>query len=73
MTNPGRYLVLVPPIEGATASNNGCAVCMTTNPGDKFTAWDATVTFDYMPRQWLTFRWEADYRYGAQVSRDEGK
>ena len=21
------------------------------------------MTFDYMPRQWITFRWEYDYRH----------
>jgi len=23
------------------------------------------VSFDYMPRQWLTFRWEYDYRHAS--------
>jgi hypothetical protein len=32
------------------------------NPGDSFKGWDSTVTFDYMPRQWLTWRWEYGLR-----------
>ena len=35
----------------------------TENPGDPFKAWDSSLTFDYMPRQWLTFRSEFDYRH----------
>ena len=35
--NPGRYLVLVPPINGATAFS-GAAPFYTANPGDPFTA-----------------------------------
>ena len=25
-------------------------------------AWDASATFDYMPKQYITFRWEFDHR-----------
>ena len=35
----------------------------TFNPGDPFKAWDTSVTFDYMPKQWITFRFEGDYRH----------
>jgi hypothetical protein len=64
--NPGRYLVLDPPINGETASSAAInAPYFTGNPGDPFKAWDSSVTFDYMPRQWLTFRWEADYRHAS--------
>ena len=34
----------------------------TENPGDPYKAWDASITFDYMPKQYITFRWEYDYR-----------
>jgi hypothetical protein len=61
ITNPGRYLVLVPPINGATAFS-GAPSYFTFNPGDKFRAWDASVTFDYMPRQFETLRFEFDHR-----------
>ncbi|MBZ5723850.1 MAG: porin [Acidobacteriia bacterium] len=60
ITNPGRYLVLIPPINGATASSG--TPYFTANPGDPYKAWDASATFDYMPTQFLTFRWEANHR-----------
>src|SRR5580704_14753999 len=64
INNPGRYLVLVPPINGETASSAAIsAPYFSGNPGDPFKAWDMSVTYDYMPRQWLTFRWEYDYRH----------
>jgi hypothetical protein len=60
MNNPGRYLVLLPPINGATAASG--TPYFTGNPGDPFKAWDATATFDYMPSQYITFRWEYNHR-----------
>ena len=54
MNNPGRYLVLVPPINGATAISG--TPYFTANPGDPFKAWDVSGTFDYMPKQYVTFR-----------------
>jgi hypothetical protein len=60
INNPGRYLVLLPPINGATASSG--TPYFTENPGDPYKAWDASATFDYMPSQYITFRWEANYR-----------
>jgi hypothetical protein len=60
INNPGRYLVLLPPINGATAAS-GTPYFM-ENPGDQFKAWDVSGTFDYMPSQYITFRWEFDHR-----------
>ena len=60
INNPGRYLVLLPPINGATAASG--TPYFTQNPGDQFKAWDASGTFDYMPSQYITFRWEFDHR-----------
>jgi Putative beta-barrel porin-2, OmpL-like. bbp2 len=60
INNPGRYLVLLPPINGATAVTG--SPYFTENPGDPFKAWDTSATFDYMPSQYITFRWEYDYR-----------
>ena len=37
MANPGRYLVLLPPINGATAASG--TPYFTQNPGDPFRAW----------------------------------
>jgi Putative beta-barrel porin-2, OmpL-like. bbp2 len=66
INNPGRYLVLLPPINGETASSAAInAPYFTGNPGDQFKAWDSSITYDYMPRQWLTFRWEYDYRHAS--------
>jgi hypothetical protein len=60
MDNPGRYLVLLPPINGATAYTG--TPYFTENPGDQFKAWDSSITFDYMPDQFTTFRFEVDHR-----------
>ena len=60
MTNPGRYLAVIPPINGATASTG--SPYFTTNPGDQFKAWDMSITFDYMPDDWVTWRLEGNHR-----------
>jgi hypothetical protein len=60
INNPGRYLVLLPPINGATAASG--TPYFTENPGDPFKAWDTSATFDYMPSQYITFRWEYNHR-----------
>lgn len=59
--NPGRYLVLVPPINGATALSG--TPYFPEAPGLPFKAWDTQRTFDYMPSQYITFRGEFTYRY----------
>ena len=61
MANPGRYLTLLPPINGADAITG--SPYFTQNPGDPFKAWDASLTFDWMPREYITFRWEYGYRH----------
>jgi hypothetical protein len=66
INNPGRYLVLIPPINGEsalTAATN--SPYFTGNPGDPFKAWDSSITFDYMPKQYITFRAEYDYRHSS--------
>ena len=64
INNPGRYLVLLPPINGMTAVTAATnSPYFTENPGDPFKAWDSSITFDYMPKQYITFRWEYDYRH----------
>lgn len=63
INNPGRYLVLIPPINGATAQSAAInSPYFTENPGDPFKAWDVSGTFDWMPSQYITFRWEFDHR-----------
>ena len=60
MNNPGRYLALVPPINGATAFSG--TPYFTENPGDKFRAWDLQLATDYAPAPYMTFRLEYNYR-----------
>lgn len=61
MNNPGRYLMLLPPINGADAISG--SPYLPASPGTAFKAWDTSVTFDYMPKQYITFRWEYGYRH----------
>jgi hypothetical protein len=66
INNPGRYLVLLPPIDGETAITAATnSPYFTENPGNPFKAWDSSITFDYMPKQYITFRWEYDYRHAS--------
>ncbi|MGA2535997.1 MAG: outer membrane beta-barrel protein [Terracidiphilus sp.] len=63
MNNPGRYLTLLPAINGATATTG--TPYFTENAGDAAQAHDGTITFDYMPSQFITFRLEEAYRYSS--------
>ena len=60
MSNPGRYLVLMPPINGATAFSG--TPYFTYDAGDTFHAWDASATLDIMPDQFVTVRAEVTHR-----------
>ncbi|HEX7675550.1 MAG TPA: outer membrane beta-barrel protein [Bdellovibrio sp.] len=74
INNPGRYLVLIPPIQSSTPGASGGSSATNTavdgngnpyfsqNPGDDFRAWDASATFDYMPDDMVTFRAEFIHR-----------
>jgi hypothetical protein len=70
INNPGRYLVLIPPINGATAFTG--TPYFTANPGDPYRAFDGQVTFDYMPSQYITFRGEYVFR-GSNVPYFSGR
>ena len=61
MNNPGRYLTLLPPINGANAISG--SPYYTENAGDRAQMHDGTITFDYMPSQFITMRLESGYRY----------
>lgn len=61
--NPGRYLVLMPPINGATAASG--SPYFSENPGDPFWAWDSQITGDYMPNRNITFRLELGHRWAS--------
>ena len=56
IVNPGRYLVLLPPINGASAATG--TPYFTENPGNKFDGYDYQITFDWMPTQFVTWRAE---------------
>jgi hypothetical protein len=61
MNNPGRYLTLVLPVNGADAISG--TPYFPAFPGAQIKAWDTTATFDYMPSQFFTFRTEFGYRH----------
>ncbi len=61
MNNPGRYLTLLPPINGATAFSG--TPYFTENAGDRSHMHDGTITLDYMPSQFITFTLEEGYRH----------
>jgi hypothetical protein len=61
MSNWGRYLTLLPPINGADAVTG--SPYFTELPGQRAHMWDSTVTFQYMPRQYITWWTEVGYRH----------
>jgi hypothetical protein len=61
MDNPGRYLTLVLPINGADAISG--TPYFPSAPGLQLHAYDGTATFDWMPSQFVTFRTELGYRH----------
>ncbi|MBL7711445.1 MAG: porin [Chitinophagaceae bacterium] len=71
MTNPGRYLVLYPTGQASPLPNPANPTQteglfpFSANPGDKFSGWDCSSNFDFMPNQSLTFRLEFVYRHSS--------
>jgi hypothetical protein len=63
MVNNGRYLVLVPPVDGATAASG--TPYFTENPGQKIRQSDMQLNLQYMPNDWITWWTEATYRYSS--------
>ena len=59
--NPGRYLALTPPINGATAATGTSYFSQT--PGMKLFQWDTQINFQYMPKDWITWWTEATFRH----------
>ncbi len=68
MTNPGRYLVLYPTGDASPLPNpqdptkTAGTHPFSANPGDKFSGWDCSTNFDWMPNQSLTVRLEYVHR-----------
>jgi hypothetical protein len=63
MNNPGRYLALTPPINGATAASG--SPYFTQQPGQKLYQWDTQMNFQYMPNDWITWWAELTYRHSS--------
>jgi hypothetical protein len=61
MNNPGRYLTLVPSINGSTATTG--TPYFTENANDRAQMHDGTITYDYMPSQFIVIRLEEAYRW----------
>jgi hypothetical protein len=61
--NPGRYLALTPPINGATAATG--SPYFTQAPGQSLFQWDTQLNFQYMPKDWITWWTEATYRHSS--------
>lgn len=62
MTNPGRYLILVPPDPPGISEQDRFKI----GPGLQFSAWELITNLDWMPNHFLTYRIEYVYR-GASV------
>jgi hypothetical protein len=63
MNNPGRYLALTPPINGATAATG--SPYFTQQPGQKLFQWDTQLNLQYMPKDWITWWTEATFRHSS--------
>jgi hypothetical protein len=61
MSNPGRYLTLLPPINGADAVSG--SPYFTENAGQTANMWDTNINLQYMPKEWITFWTELGYRH----------
>ncbi len=61
MSNWGRYLTLLPPIDGADAASG--TPYFTESPGQRAHMWDSTITIQYMPKQYITWWAEIGYRH----------
>jgi hypothetical protein len=61
MNNTGRYLTLLPPIDGAWAAVG--SAYFSQLPGQPATMYDSTITFHYMPKEYITWWAEVGYRH----------
>jgi len=61
LDNPGRYLTLLQPINGADAVSG--SPYFPSFPGSVYKAWDTSASFYYMPKQYISFVWEFGYRH----------
>ncbi len=63
INNPGRYLALTPPINGASAQSG--SPYFTQQPGQKLFQWDTQLNLQYMPKDWITWWTEATFRHSS--------
>ncbi len=67
MRNPGRYLALLPPINGDTAQTYGndpvATTAFGTGPGLDWKCWDYQIALQIYPSQYLTWNIEYVHRY----------
>jgi len=61
MNNPGRYLTLLPPINGADAISG--SPYFPETPGLAAHMWDTSLGFQWMPKEYITWWAEAGYRH----------
>jgi hypothetical protein len=61
MNNAGRYLTLLPPIDGAWAAVG--SAYFPEPPGSTAKMFDGTLTLQYMPKQYITWWAELGYRH----------
>jgi hypothetical protein len=72
VNNPGQYLLLVPPVNGATAVNYGAQVAQYDTaqdpnaipnlaPGSSFIGTDYEICLDYRPSQYLIYKLEYEH------------
>ena len=61
MNNPGRYLTLLPPINGATAVTG--SPYFPENPGLQAHMYDGSLNYQWMPREHFTWWLEGVYRH----------
>jgi hypothetical protein len=71
INNPGRYLVLYPTGDASPlpnpldpSQNGGVAGThpFSANPGDQFHGWDATISFDWMPNDYVQYDFQIVHR-----------
>jgi hypothetical protein len=69
MTNPGRYLALLPPIDGDSAANYSndpvAEGAFPVSPGLNWTAWDYDFGVQIMPNEYFTFDLEYTHRHSS--------
>ncbi|HYM20358.1 MAG TPA: outer membrane beta-barrel protein [Candidatus Kapabacteria bacterium] len=68
INNPGRYLVLYPTGDASPLPNpnnptsNAGTHPFSANPGDPFHGWDASVSFDWMPNDYVQYQFQVIHR-----------